>query len=75
MILPRLWRFVVVMNLGRRVVNLAHSQKQRAKEVVRALVETSERYKKEDRIDMRFVEANSWNVQQVKVQDVGRRRR
>jgi len=45
--------------------SLAHTQEQRAKEVDRALAETSERYKKEDRIEMGFVEANSWNVQQV----------
>eukprot|EP00986_Skeletonema_menzelii_P009533 scaffold4365_cov147-Skeletonema_menzelii.AAC.1 len=45
--------------------SLAHTQEQRAKEVDRALAETSERYKKEDRIEMGFREANSWDVQQV----------
>jgi len=49
--------------------SLAHTQEQRAKEVDRALAETSERYKKEDRIEMGFKEANSWDVQQVVVDD------
>lgn len=49
--------------------SLAHTQEQRAKEVDRALAETSERYKKEDRIEMGFKEANSWSVQQVVVDD------
>jgi hypothetical protein len=42
--------------------SLADTQEQRAKEVDRALAETSERYKKEDRIEMGFKEANSWDV-------------
>lgn len=45
--------------------SLAHTQEQRAKEVDRALAETSERYKKEDMIEMGFVEANSWDVKGV----------
>ena len=44
--------------------SLAHTQEQRAREVDRALAETSERYKREDMIEMGFVEANSWDVKQ-----------
>jgi RNA polymerase II-associated factor 1 len=47
--------------------SLAHTQEQRAREVDRALAETSERYKKEDMIEMGFVEANSWDVKGVVV--------
>ena len=42
--------------------SLAHTQEKRAKEVDRALAETSERYKKEDRVERGFVEVNSYDV-------------
>ena len=48
-----------------RFTSLASTQEKRAREVDKALAETSLRYKREDVIERGFVEANSWDVMMV----------